>query len=75
MKTARVKLTSLSPISFSRFHDTPKEDKEGHDDYERRTWRNKVHIDKDGNVVITPFMVKNMLSDAAKFLSIQIKGK
>jgi hypothetical protein len=75
MKTATVKFKSLSPISFGRFHGTEKLDKEGYDEYETRTWRNKVHSDKDGNVVITPFMIKNMISDVAKFLSVKIKGK
>ncbi len=75
MKIATIKFTSISPISFGRFHDAPKLDKEGHDEYERRTWKEKVHSDKDGNVVITPFMLKNMISDAAKFISMPIKGK
>jgi len=75
MKTARIKIESISPISFGRYHDTPKLDKEGPDDYERRTWREKLHTNKEGEVVITPFMLKNCLSEAAKFLSVQIKGK
>jgi hypothetical protein len=74
-KIAVVKFTSLSPISFGRFHATEKLEKEGHDEYEKRTWREKAHYNKNNDVQITPFMIKNMLSDAAKFLSIQIKGK
>jgi hypothetical protein len=75
MKTAHIRFTSLSPISFGRFHNTPKLDKESHDEYEKRTWKEKVHYSASGEVLIRNFAIKNMLSEAAKFLSIQIKGK
>jgi hypothetical protein len=75
MAVVTVQFKSISPIAFGRFHNTDKLPKESPDEYEKRTWKNRVHDDNDGDIVITPFMVKNMLSDAAKFLSIQIKGK
>ena len=75
MRTAIASLKSVSPYSQSRGHVTQHLDKEAGDDYERRTWRERLHADKDGNVFIPPMAFKNSLSEAAKFLSIQIKGR
>lgn len=75
MKTATVKLTSASPISFGRFHNTEKLEKESADEYEKRTWKEKCYFNANNEVEIKAFAIKNMLSEAAKFLSIQIKGK
>lgn len=75
MKLATAHLQSISPYSQSRAHFTDELEKEGKDDYERRTWRNKLHVTDDGRVFIPPMAFKNCISEAAKFLSIQIKGK
>lgn len=77
MKTATVTLRSLAPYNQSHQHFTEKEEsgKEGHDEYEKRTWRNKGHYDQEGNAYIPPMAFKGALASAAKFLSIPIKGK
>ncbi len=75
MRVAKVNLRSVSPYSQSRFHDTEKLDKEIPKDYEDRTWRERLHVDKDDNVFIPPMAFKNCIAEAAKFLSIQIPGK
>lgn len=76
MKTAIVRIRGVGPLSQSRFHNTPKlNDKELADDYERRTWREKMHVTDDGCVKIPALAFKNCLSEAAKFLSVQIPGK
>jgi hypothetical protein len=75
MKTLQVTIKSAAPMSMSRYHDTEKLPKEQPDDYEKRTWREKMHCDSDENVVITPFMLKNCITNAAKFISMPIKGK
>ena len=69
MKSVKVILQSTSPYSQGRYHATPKMDKEGHDDYEKRTWRERLHVNKKGNVVIPPLQFKNCLSESAKFLA------
>lgn len=53
----------------------PKLDKEQPKDYEKRTWRERLHVDSDGNVFIPPMTFKNCLSDAAKYLGVKIPGK
>ncbi|MHA2064660.1 MAG: hypothetical protein ACXABY_09830 [Candidatus Thorarchaeota archaeon] len=75
MIIATAKLKSVSPYSQSRYHNTPKLDKENPVDYENRTWRNRLHTDNDGKVIIPPMTFKNTLANAAKFLSKQIPGK
>lgn len=75
MKLAVAKLEGISPYSQSRFHNTDKLNKELPNDYEKRTWRNKMHFDEDGMIYIPPLAFKNCLSEAAKFLSMQIPGK
>lgn len=75
MHIATTRLRSISPYSQSRFHNTPKLEKEGADDHEKRTWRGKLHTNADGIVVIPPTAFKNCLSEAAKYLSVQIPGK
>lgn len=75
MKTATATLQSIAPYSQSGFHDTPKLDKETPDDYEKRTWRSRLHETQDGHVFIPPMAFKNCLADAAKFVSRKIPGK
>lgn len=75
MKQAVAYLESISPYSQSRFHDTEKLSKENSQDYEERTWRDRLHRTDDGRVFIPPMSFKNALSEAAKFSSRQIPGK
>lgn len=75
MRTANCRLKSISPYSQSKFYETPKLAKERPDEYEERTWRDRLHIDNNGHVFIPPMSFKNCLSAAAKYLAIQIPGK
>jgi hypothetical protein len=75
MKTCIAHLESTSTYSQSRHYDTPKHEKESSADYEDRTWADRLHVNEDGFVFIPPMAFKNALSEAAKFLSVQIPGK
>jgi hypothetical protein len=76
MRHIRAKIRSVSPMAQGRYHQTPKlNDRELADDYEKRTWRERLHVTNGGNILIPPGALKNCLSDAAKFLSLQIPGK
>lgn len=75
MRIIKATLKSVSPYSQSKYHDTTKLDKESADDYRLRTWRNFCHTNESGNIFIPPMAFKNCVTDAAKFLSIQIPGK
>lgn len=75
MKTAICELESISPYSQSKFYETGKLPKERPDDYEARTWRDRLHVNEDGFVFIPPMAFKNCLSEVAKYLSLSIPGK
>jgi hypothetical protein len=75
MRTALCELESISPYSQSRYIEAAKLAKERPDDYEARTWKERLHVNKDGFVFIPPMAFKNCLSAIAKYLSIQIPGK
>jgi hypothetical protein len=77
MKTAVVTLKSISPYSQSRYKDMefPKREKEQPGDHEDRTWRERLHVNEKGFVFIPPMSFKNCLSEAAKYLAVQIPGK
>jgi hypothetical protein len=68
------KLSSTSPYSQSRFHNTPKNDGESPADWEQRTWKNRLHVIKN-EVVIPPMAFKNCLDGAAREMGRKIKGR
>jgi hypothetical protein len=75
MKTVIAHITGVSPYSQSGVIQSSKNTGEGHDDFEQRTWRERLHVDNDGVVFIPPMAIKNMLSDCARFLSESVPGK
>jgi hypothetical protein len=75
MKTVLLHLKSSSPYSQSRFHNTPKLEKELHDDYEKRTWMEKGHWNASGHMFIPPTAICSSIQEAAKYLSLQIPGQ
>jgi len=75
MKKAKVYLKSVTPYSQGKYVTAPKKDKELHQDYEDRTWRERLHYNGDNTVFIPPMQFCNSLKEAAKYLNVQIPGK
>ena len=75
MKIAKCKLKGIGAYSQCRYHNTEKEPKELSCDYEKRTWREKAHVNKDNNVIIPPMVFANCIKEAATYLSIAIPGQ
>lgn len=81
MRIATATLEGVAPYSQSKYYDAPKLSRssgaevETARDYEARTWRDRCHVDGDGNVFIPPMAFKNCLAEIAKYLSVQIPGK
>lgn len=75
LRTAACTLIGASPYSQSRYHNTPKQEKESPDDYEKRTWREKCHANAEGFIVMPPMGFKFGMSSTAKYLSEKIPGK
>lgn len=72
---ATCELVSKSPYSQSRFVQEPKRARETGEEWEHRCWKMRAHVDADGNVFIPPMVFKNSLSEAAKYISMQVAGK
>jgi hypothetical protein len=75
MRTALIQIEGLAPYCQSRFHGIERLNKEGPEAYETRTWPNKAHWDRSGNIEIPALALKSSLAEAAKYLSKQIPGK
>lgn len=75
MKQYKIEIIGAGPLQQGRFHNTEKLEKEQNSDYERRTWKNKAHTDKEGNVLIPPMAFKNCLVAAAKYTGRKIIGE
>ena len=76
MRKAICTLSSVTRYSQSRYIDKSLKDRdETHADFEKRIWREKLHTNKDGEVVIPPMQFKKCLAFAAKYKSQQIPGK
>ena len=75
MKKAIAKLESAGPYQQSKHHETPRLSKESHDDYEKRTWRERCHYLSDDTVFIPSEHFKNCISGVAGYLGEKIKGR
>jgi len=77
MKICRAYLESLpgSPYSQSRNHDTPMLDREKHDDYDARTWRQKCTTNADGQVCVPAMAIKQSIDSAAYKLGVKVPGR
>jgi hypothetical protein len=67
MRFAKATLESQSPYSQGKCYEVPKLERETHDEYERRTWRERCHVNAQGNIIIPGNSIKNALAEAAKF--------
>jgi hypothetical protein len=80
-RTVVAHIKGTSPYSQSKHYDdseyfnVPKLPKERPDQYEKRTWRERLHVTSTGHVFIPAMAFKNGLSSIAKYLGIQIPGK
>ena len=54
MKTYIAKIKGISPYSQSKNVTDGKLPKETHDDHEKRTWRERLHVNSEGRVIIPP---------------------
>lgn len=77
VRICTVHIRGVSPYSVSRHYtlEEPKGDKETHEAYEKRTWRNRLHTNGNGTVVIPGMGFKLALEEAAKYLGTKIPGQ
>lgn len=75
MRTALATLESISPYSQSSFFVSTKADKETHDAFEKRCWRERLHVGADGTVIIPAMSLKYAIDEACKRLALQVPGE
>jgi hypothetical protein len=75
MKTIIASVEGINAYSQSRSYDVDRLQGEGFEDYEKRTWRHRLHVDRNGEVFIPPMAFKNALAETAKFLALSVPGK
>lgn len=75
MKIAIAHLRSTSPYSQSKPLLEKKTRNERDDDFEKRIWRKRCHVDDDGRIVIPGIQLKKSLEEAAQYKAIKIVGK
>ena len=75
MRTASVKLASVTPYSSSAPISSEKGAKEGHQDFEERVWRERLTVDSSGQGVILGIAFKKALDQAASRFPEKIKGR
>lgn len=68
-------MTGKSQLGYNAFVNVPKKDKESFDDYEKRTWQDRLHLSPEGTAVVPSMAVIKCLQECAKFLSEKIPGK
>jgi hypothetical protein len=77
MKRCKVVIENIpgSPYSQSAQHDTPMLDRESHDDYDVRTWRNKCTTNSSGQVCIPAMALKQSIDTTASKLGMKVEGR
>jgi hypothetical protein len=74
LKLVSVSLVGFAPLSFSRPYEVPKKERESHDDYEKRTFWERLHR-SNGEVVVPAVSIKIALDLAAKHLGMKKSGR
>jgi len=75
MITYSIKIEGRSDFCYGKHVAEKKTSEETHEQYEERTWKQKIHCDPDTQeCFIQPFAIKNGLESAAKWLSMGIPG-
>lgn len=75
MLACRFQIVGTAPISFGRAFQSTRADKETHEKFEERCWREKMHLDDNGQVYIPPTALKKCLDQAAAYRSEKIPSQ
>ncbi|MGD9726499.1 MAG: hypothetical protein AB7L09_02840 [Nitrospira sp.] len=78
LQIATISIEGVSALLFGGMVDKdqhPKMNKETHDAYEKRTWRERCHANERGELYIPAFGLKRMLENTARHKGDKIAGK
>lgn len=68
MRVATIKIKGLTPYSPSRALQSEKKQDETHDEFDRRIWKEHIHHDGNGNVVIPVTCIAPAFATSASYL-------
>jgi len=68
-------LKSSGPILFGKKIMSEKSTGEAHDAFEKRSWRERVHVNNDGYIYLPACALKRTLENVAQYLSETVPGK
>lgn len=74
-KIATCNLKSEGPYIQGKAFVSQKEERETHEEYEKRSWKERCHVTDKGNIFIPASQFSNSLKNAAGYLSMKIKGQ
>lgn len=77
MRRVKIHLENIpgSPYSQSAKHDTPFLDREAHDAWDERTWREKCTVNSEGIVCVPAMAFKQCIDTAAFKLGVKVPGR
>ena len=75
MKRVFCELESLSSVAFCKPSQEKKNQNESMEDFERRVWVERCHVNGNNELEIPGIMFKKSLESASKFLNMKIKGE
>lgn len=75
MRIAMVSIEGISTYGQSKYIESPRKEKETAADWERRCWRERMHVNENGYVFIPPMAFKKSITRAAQMNPMQIPGR
>lgn len=75
MRMVSIKIKGITPYSASRPVEIERNKSEGHEDHDKRIWREKAHSDANGVVYIPGVSFKLAIDEVASLLNEKVKGK
>jgi hypothetical protein len=73
--TVLIEVEGITPLSFGKHHDAPELNNEKDKDYEKRTFREKLHANESGELYVPDMMFKKSLDAACKHSGKKISGR
>jgi hypothetical protein len=70
-----IEIEGITPLSFGKHHNAPYLNNENVLAYEMRTYREKLHVNSDGQIFVPGMMMKKSVDAACKRSGTKIKGR
>lgn len=75
MKQVTCELRGVAPLGYSKAIHSEMNAGESHDAFEKRTWKERAHMDNENGLIVPPQSLKNCLVEVAQYLSESVPGK